>query len=261
MITKIFPLFTIILITTLSSCGNRKNITYFQDDDESTSSEISVPTFEPKFEVGDLLSVEITGAQDEVIEPFNQPKLVRQGNQISSYDNGIPATSGYLIYSDSTISLPILGRIKVGGLTRAEAIQSIESVLKTQIENPQISIRILNFKVTILGEVENPGTFSIPNERISIIEAIGLSRDLKITGKRKNVLVIRNEDGLKKEYRLDLTSKDLFKSSAYFLKQNDIVYVEPNWKSRFKSSPMENKAGLFVSISSIILTTVALITK
>lgn len=258
--TKIPFLFTLALLFFFTSCGSRKKLVYFQDTDED-SMEIQSPQLSTIFEVGDILSVEVSGPDNELTKPFNLPDIARQGNQIGGYDNGVPSTAGYLIFSDSTISLPIIGRVKAAGLTREELIQKVQELLTEYLESPQVAIQIQNFKITILGEVDNPGTYKVPNERITILEAIGLAKDLKITGKRKNVLVIRYINGIKKEYRVDLTKRDVFASDVYFLKQNDIIYVEPNWKSRFESSPMKSTTGLFVSITSIIISSVALITK
>jgi polysaccharide export outer membrane protein len=260
MISRFSAYALLLLIISLSSCVSRKKIVYFNDE-TGTTSETKLVNFEPKFEVGDLLSVEVTGGEEEVITQFNQPELVRQGNQISSYNNGVPATYGYLIQSDSTINLPIAGKFKVAGLSRMDAVELIEQELLNYLEKPQVSIRILNFKVTILGEVEQPGTFSIPNERITLLEAIGVAGDLKITGKRDNILVIRYEDNIRKEYRVDITKKELFESPVYFLKQNDVVYVEPNAKSRYDSHVMRSAGGTLVGTASLVISTIVLITN
>ena len=250
----------LLLITPLlmSSCANRKKIVYFQGG-ETTESIDQYLT--PNLEIGDVLSIEITGADHEIAAPFNQAELVRQGNQIGSYENGIPATYGYLIAPDSTVSLPIVGRVKLAGLNRNEAVKEVEKTIGAYLESPSVSIRILNFKVTVLGEVENPGTFSIPNERVSILEAIGIAKDLKITGKRQNVLVIRHENGQKMEYRIDLTSKDIFQSPVYYLKQNDVVYVEPNRKARYDATVLRTAGGVVISATSLIVSTLVLIFK
>ncbi|MDX2360023.1 MAG: polysaccharide biosynthesis/export family protein [Crocinitomicaceae bacterium] len=255
-----FQLFILLIITciTVNSCGSKKKLVYFQDSVNGSSQAIAVQ-FVPKIEVGDVLSIEVTGTDPDVASPYNQAELVRQGNQIGSYDNGVPATHGYLVSSDSTVSMPIIGDIKVAGLTRKSAIELVESILAQYLEKPNVSMRILNFKITVLGEVETPGTFSIPNERVTILEAIGIANDLKITGERKNVLVIRHIDGEKKEYIIDLTSNELFSSPAYYLKQNDVVYVSPNRKSRYDSSLLRSAGGVIISATSLIISTLILI--
>lgn len=254
-LVKTYASFVLILV--LASCGSRKKIVYFQDSDGSIESADSYLV--PKLEIGDILSVEVTGDNPELSKPFNQPEMVRQGNQITSYVNGVPATYGYLLGPDSTIALPIVGKVKVGGLNRSEATAVIEKSVSEYLNKPSVNIRILNFKITVLGEVKTPGTFSIPNERITILEAIGIANDLKITGERKNILVIRHENGEKMEYRVDLTSKKIFQSPVYYLKQNDVVYVQPNRKARYDASVLKSTGGVIISATSLIISTMILI--
>ena len=251
---KTFASLAVILF--LASCGSKK-LVYFQDSDGTVESIESYLV--PKLEVGDIIAIEIVGADHELAKPFNESEMVRQGNQITSYTNGVPATYGYLVTSDSTVSIPIVGKVKVAGLSRNDAVKRLEDKVGEYLDNPSVAIRILNFKVTVLGEVSTPGTFSIPNERITILEAIGIANDLKITGERKNILVIRNENGEKKEYRIDITSKDVFHSPVYYLKQNDIVYVQPNRKARYDASLMKSTGGVIISATSLIISTLILI--
>lgn len=258
----IFSFSLILLVVGLiaTSCGNRDKIVYFQGEQPIADS--SAYYFSPTFEVNDLLSVEVSGTDPEVAAPYNQAEVWRQGgNQITSYENGVPATYGYLVDSDSSISLPIIGKVKIAGMQRDVAKDTIEARLSNYLEKPQVSIRLLNFKITVLGDVKNPGTFSIPNERITILEAIGIAKDLNITGNRKNILIVRTEGGKKKEFRIDITSKEVFTSPVYYLKQNDVVYVEPNNKARFDSSILRTTSGLIISVASLIISTMILITR
>ncbi|MDX1653554.1 MAG: polysaccharide export protein, partial [Brumimicrobium sp.] len=124
-----------------------------------------------------------------------------------------------------------------------------------------VSIQIQNFKVTVLGDVQSPGTFTIPNERITIIEAIGIAGDLKMTGNRKNLLVLRDRNGVKTEYRIDLTSKNVLNSPVYYLEQNDVIYVEPNAAARSTGTFWRTSGGIIISLTSLVITTVVLITK
>ena len=183
------------------------------------------------------------------------------GNNIGGYAQGAPTPPGYLIDADGNIDFPIIGKLKVSGLTRTAAVDLIKENLKPYLVNPTVLIRILNYKVTVLGEVKNPGTFTIPNERVTLLEAIGIAGDLQITGRRKNVLVIRENDGKKTEYKVDLTSKDLFNSPVYYLTQNDVVYVEPN-RARINSSVINPaNAGIVISAVSLIISVIVLISK
>jgi polysaccharide export outer membrane protein len=191
---------------------------------------------------------------------FNMPLGV--GNNLyGGYAMGAPTPPGYLVQENGNIEFPIIGSIKVGGLTRTQAIEQIKQQLSSYVVNPTVSVRILNFRVTVLGEVRNPGTFTIPNERITILEALGVSGDLLITGERQNVLVIREEDGTRKEYRIDLTQESLFSSPVFYLQQNDVVYVEPNRAKRNSSVINASNTGIVISSLSLVLTTLILIFK
>ena len=169
--------------------------------------------------------------------------------------------NGYLIDKDGMIDFPIIGKIKIAGLDRNEAIELLKNQLSVYIKKPIVNIRILNYKITVIGEVSKPGTFTIPNERITILEAIGIAGDLTITGKRNNVLIIRDIDGQKINFRVDLTKNELFKSPVYYLNQNDVVYVEPN-RTKINSSAINpSNAGIIISSISLFITTIVLLSK
>ncbi len=195
---------------------------------------------------------------DEIAaKPFNLPTIgINQA--IGGYIQGAPSPPGYLIDSDGNIDFPVVGKIKLGGLTRQTAIDYLKEQLKPYLSNPTIIIRILNYKVTVLGEVRNPGTITIPNERITLLEAIGIAGDLNITGLRKNVLVIRETDGKRTETLVDLTSKELFSSPVFYLQQNDVVYVEPNRAKRNSSAVNTANVSLAISVISLFVTMVIL---
>ena len=248
--------FSVLLLSfLLHGCVPRKTSVYFQRDTTDT-----IPEFNLTLRAGDLLSILVSASDAELALPFNQSP--NQGsNQVSGYTNGIASSIGYLVESDGTIKFPVIGLIKIGGLSRNEAVNLLEDKLKTYLQNPAVSIRVLNFKVTILGDVRNPGTFLIPNERISFPEALGLAGDLNITGKRNNLLLVRMVSGKKQTYRIDLTQTDLFKSvDLYYLQQGDLIYVEPNRALR-NSSAINNRLGIIISVFSLVLTSITLILK
>jgi polysaccharide export outer membrane protein len=239
----------------LSACVNRKSSAYFQNENTG-----KVPEFNLTLRSGDLLSIAVTANDAELVVPFNQTSAIASG-QAAGYSNGIASSGGYLIEADGTIAFPVLGRIILAGLSRAQATKMLEEKLTSYLQNPSVSIRILNFKITVLGDVRNPGTFTIPNERISFPEAIGLAGDLNITGKRANVLLVRTSSGTKQSFRIDLTQEEIFKSSDYFyLQQGDLIYVEPNRAQR-NSSAINNRLGILISVASLILTSITLILK
>jgi polysaccharide export outer membrane protein len=191
---------------------------------------------------------------------FNLP-LAIGNNLYGGYAMGAPTAPGYLVNSEGNVEFPVIGTIHLAGLTRTEAINLLKEKLASYIVNPTISLRILNFRITVLGEVKTPGTFTIPNERVTILEALGIAGDLLITGERHNVLVIRDEDGKRKEYRIDLTQESIFSSPVFYLQQNDVVYVEPNRAKRNSSVLNASNTGVVISSLSLVLTTLILIFK
>ncbi len=245
----------VFLTILLEGCVPRKSSVYFQNDTAD-----SMPDFNFILRAGDLVSIVVSASDAELAVPFNQNP--NQGtNQVSGYTNGIASSTGYLVETNGTINFPVLGSVTLGGLSRTEATQLMIEKLKLYLQNPSVSIRVLNFKVTVLGDVRNPGTFLIPNERISFPEALGLAGDLNITGKRDNLLLIRTVSGKKQTYRIDLTQADLFKSpDLYYLQQGDLIYVEPNRALR-NSSAINNRLGIIISVFSLVLTSITLILK
>lgn len=243
------------LMLFMSGCVSRKSSVYFQKDTSD-----SIPDFNLTLREGDLVSIVVSASDAELVAPFNQ-NLNQGTNQVSGYTNGIASSIGYLINSNGTIDFPVLGTISIGGLSRSEAGQLIVDKLKVYLQNPSVSIRVLNFKITILGDVRNPGTFLIPNERISFPEALGLAGDLNITGKRTNLLLVRTVSGKKQTYRIDITQNELFKSpELYYLQQGDLIYVEPNRALR-NSSAINNRLGVIISVFSLVLTSITLVLK
>jgi polysaccharide export outer membrane protein len=210
------------VIIFLSSCVNTKNATYFNGlQDTLISSDAPLP--EAVIQMNDLLSISVSSLNPEATLIFNTPNSPTSGTANS-------LSSGYLVGTDGSIQFPVLGTIMAKGLTKTQLKEKITKSLldKKLLIDPNVTIRFLNFRVTVLGEVTNPTVVNVPNEKISLLEAIGLAGDMTIYAKRNNVLVIREEGTQKSVKRLDLNSQELFTSPYYYLKSNDIVYVEPN---------------------------------
>jgi polysaccharide export outer membrane protein len=151
-----------------------------------------------------------------------------------------------------------LGKLKVGGLARSELAQILDEKIAKYIKNPIITIRLMNFKVSVQGEVTTPGTFSINSDRLTLIEAVSMAKDLTIYGKRDNVLIIREVNGIKSYNRVDITKADFINSPFYYLAQNDVVYVEPN-KVRINGAAVGANTGVIISITSLFITLITLI--
>lgn len=246
------------LVLLLNACTSRKEIAYLNDISKTSPVQDKVAAL-LKFQSGDILSIQIVATELESTLPFNLPDL-STGSQMPNYTNGIANQQGYLIDLAGNIEMPAIGTVRALGLTRSELISEIKIKLQPHIKTPVVQIRLLNFKVTVLGDVRLPGTFTIPNERISILEAIGIAGDLNITAIRKNVLVIRETDSVKTSYRLDLTSSSILNSPVYYLKQNDVVYVEPNRAQR-NSASINSRAGILISGASLLLSFIILFSK
>lgn len=195
----------------------RKDISYFQDITDAATVQKITQGFEARIVAGDILSIHVSSLSVEASSFFNAV-----GEET---DQQVANT--YLVDANGIIEMPLIGAITVGGKTGMEAKNAIREKLNKYLTDPTVNVRIRNFKVTVLGEVKMPGVYTIPNEKVTLVEALGLAGDLSIFGKRMDVIVIREEDGERKFAKIDLRSKDLFQSEYYYLHSNDIVYVEP----------------------------------
>lgn len=247
-------LFLVIILSIFSSCANRKELVYFQPDSTllTTSYELNAPKLQP----GDILAISVNADDVKATLPFNQ---VSQYSS-STVQNTNPFIPTYVIDVNGNIDFPKLGTLKIGGMTRLEAMNYLKREVSKYVIEPGISMEIRNFKVTILGEVKLPGTYPVSNDRITLLEAIGLAGDLTINGIRTNILVIREENGVKHEYRVDLTKREALNSPVYYLAQNDVIYVEPN-NARIQSSKYTQNTSIFVSIASVIITVISVLTR
>jgi len=244
----------ILLCFLASSCYTRKDIVYFQDA-KNFETIVETDTFKAKIKIGDILSINISTIDLDVTKPYN---LV----EAAGGDAGGGKLIDYLVDVDGNIDYPVLGKVKLVGLT----IEDAKNLLKKKFEegdllvNPVVMIRIKNYRISILGGVSSPGVYPILSERISILEAIAMAGDLSINGKRTDILVIRDFNGTKTYTQIDLTSKEVFNSPVFYLTQNDIVYVQPN-KAAISSASGDSRIGLISSIVTIIGTAVILLTR
>ena len=244
-------LFVIVLF--VASCASKKDIVYFQNagDFETIVSDNSHTN---KFKIDDVLSINVSTLDPLASMPFNLYTGVTDG--------GIqPEQLDYIIDKNGEIDFPVLGAVKLIGLSPEEAKATLQNKLAAYLKDPIVNIRLKNFSVTVLGEVNRPGTYPVNGEQITVLEALGLANDLTIKGLRKNVMVIRDFNGTKVYTRIDLTKKESLNSPVYYLTQNDVVYVEPN-ESAVNSSAFDSRVSIWVSVASLLITsTVLLITR
>lgn len=214
----------------LTSCTSSKELVYFQG--ESNNMNTVAARYAPKIQPGDVLSVQVSSLNAEASTFFNPYSAIavadRSGQPIQvTPSTPLPAQSGYLVDANGAIELPMLGKVAVAGQTVAQTKDNLRRMLREYLKEPTVNVRNLNFRVSVMGEVARPSLFTIPNEQITLLEALSLSGDVTIYGRRDNVLVIREENGQRSFARLDLTRRDLFNSPYYYLHPNDVVYVEP----------------------------------
>lgn len=240
---KITPLLIALLF--FCSCAYKKDIVYYQNID-SLSTQGKQNSYEIKIQPDDLLMIALSAEDKESVIVFNFSSSIGQNITQSSY----------LVDSKGAIDFPVLGKFKISGLSKLEVIELFKQKLAKYIKNPIINIRIMNFKVSLQGEVNGPGNYTIVSERITLIEALALAKDLTIYGKRDNILIIRDIDGLKSYNRVDITKSDFINSPFYYLSQNDVVYVEPN-RNRINAAAVSPNTGMIMPIISILITVIS----
>ncbi len=224
---KLFgPLIVIFFLGFLSSCISSKKVVYLNNLSDTTLAELSNAkiNFETPIQKNDVLSIVVGGSNPEDLVSLNSG---------SGYIPGVSAVGptlksiGYLVEADGKIQFPFLGKLQAAGLTRLQLEDTLTNKLKDYTKNPVVNVKFLNYGYTVLGEVTRPGRYEMDNERTTVLDALGMANDMTIFGKRDNVLVIREVNGNREFGRLDLLSKNIFKSPYFYIKTNDVIYVEP----------------------------------
>ena len=253
-------LFLSALIVLLCSCGSTKEIAYFQNA-KYIDFEQSKYLYDAKIMPKDILTITVTTVNPEAAVPFNLtvPTTLSQTQRAT---NNSSLLQTYLVDNDGQIDYPIVGVINVGGLTKSDCEKLILSKIRPYLnenERPMVTVRMLNYKISVLGEVAHPGMFTVGNEKINILEALAQAGDLTIYGVRTNVKLIReDETGKKQIYTLNLNDASLINSPYYYLQQNDIVYVEPN-KVKSRNANVGNTTGLWLTGTSILISLASLL--
>lgn len=223
---KIFFLKLVILSCLLSSCLNTKQATYFANSVDTSFSTIKEDV-EPIIQKNDILSIHISSLNAEASEIFNAPNNLATTTTTTT---GSTESGGYLVNSEGNVQLPILGTLKASGLTIRELKKNISQLIisKKLLIDPVVTVRHLNYEVTIVGEVGKPSVINVPNEKISLLKALGMAGDITVFGKKDNIMLIREMEGQREVKRINLNSKSFLTSEYYYLQPNDVVYVESN---------------------------------
>ena len=244
----------------LMSCGSTKKITYFQNIPDVDFKQ-SRYLYDAKIMPKDVLSITVSTVNPEAAAPFNQtvPTVLSSSSQ-STYNNSL--MQSYLVDNNGNIDYPVVGTITVGGLTKSECEQLVLSKIRPYInenERPLVTVRMFNYKISVLGEVNRPGMFTVGNEKITIYEALAQAGDLTIYGVRDNVKLLREDaTGQKEIHILNLNDANLVTSPYYYLQQNDVVYVEPN-KVKSRNSAVGATTSLWFSATSILISLTSLL--
>ncbi|WP_026915736.1 polysaccharide biosynthesis/export family protein [Christiangramia portivictoriae] len=242
-------LFLLLICGSLFSCATKDQVVYFNNVQNLEGQE-NLLDYEPKIEKNDVLRINVSSSSvnPEIVAPF---QMNREGGQSGGGGQNLSLT-GYLVSPDGTINFPVLGSIEVRGLTRTQIQEKLEDQISDYVRDPVVDVRIVNFSITVLGEVGSPGRVQITDGRITMPELLAMSGDVSYTGKRQNIRVIREEDGVKSVGFIDMTETDLFSSPYYYLKQNDIVYVEPTY-ARMKSAGFFGSPGAILGLVSSVI--------
>lgn len=246
----------LVLIILSASCAPRRNLVYFSDMIEKNADSQVIPeNTEPKIQSNDLLSITINTLSTE-----SNMMFAATSNNINK--NGFFEKEGYRVDKEGSINFPVLGKVNLKGLTIEQAQKTLVSQLNKFVKDPIVNMQFMNFRITVIGEVNSPSTFNVPNEQINLLEALGMAGDLTPYGKRENILVIRETEGKRSIVRLNINNRAILNSPYFYLKQNDVIYVEPDKSKSLEYSPNNRLMPLVVAtISAVAVLSTALLSK
>jgi len=241
----------LVIVASLSSCGSVKNLQYMQGGfDTAKLSSYTMPA--QVIQKGDLLSITVYSDNAAATVIYNQSAV----NSNLSGNGGTNSLGGYLVDEEGNIQFQGIGTLHVEGLTKTGLASLLNSKLTTFLQNPYYSIRFLNYKITVIGDVAKPGVYTIPSERVNILEAVGLAGDLNITARRDNIIIIRENNGKRTFGSIDLRRPDIFANPFYQLQQNDIIYVD---LTKVKAAANDQTAVRNITIAATVVSTIAII--
>ncbi|MET1054822.1 MAG: polysaccharide biosynthesis/export family protein [Pedobacter sp.] len=256
----LFYLLAFSFIVLISSCGTPQNVIYFSDLDSTKVNSIPVAKFkEPLIQTDDILSINIQTLDIDAPPGLNQSTSSTSSSSSSTEDKsssqqGAVAT-GFLVDEDGNVEIPMIGPLKLAGLTTNQARELVRKSAAKYYKDPTVQVRFANYKITILGEVTRPSTYTVPYKKVTVLDAISMAGDLTIYGKRENILLMRENGDHKDVVRLDLNSSSLMASQYYYLKQNDIIYVQPSKaKSAANNAPRVQLITIAISVATLITT-------
>ena len=252
----------ILLLTLLfTACQSYKKVPYLQDAEVVLYSTQDAQLYDAKIMPKDLLTIVVSCTSPELAAPFNLTVQTPLNAALTNINTTTqPTLQQYLVNNKGEIDFPVIGRLKVGGLTKNEAEDLIREQLQPYLkESPIVTVRMANYKISVLGEVNRPGTFTVGNEKVNILEALAMAGDMTVYGVRDNVKLIREDAKGKREIiNLNLNNAELVVSPYYYLRQNDIIYVTPN-KTKAKNSDIGSSTSMWISATSILVSLASLL--
>lgn len=252
---------TLVMFATflLCSCTAYKKVPYLQGSEYIKTENVEPPLYDARIMPKDLLTITVNTSDPEAAIPFNltvATPLTANSKSLTSQ----PVLQQYLVDNHGNVDFPVLGTLHIGGLTKSQAEGLIKEKLKTYIkEEPIVNVRMANYKISVMGEVTKPGTFTITNEKVNIMEALAMAGDMTVYGQRDNVKLIREDaQGHRQIIPLDMNGADIVVSPYYYLQQNDVVYVTPN-KTKAKNAGISNSTTIWFSVVGTLVSLVSLI--
>ncbi|MDR3194327.1 MAG: polysaccharide biosynthesis/export family protein [Tannerella sp.] len=249
------------ILLLLGSCRVPRDVVYFQGLDDLTrkQTELMNQTYHTKICADDMLTINVSAEDPTVVAGFNPPAFGYNPQGEMDMNMGVQNLFSYLVDRDGNINFPVAGQVHLAGLTVHEANKTLQDLIVHWVPDALVNVQIVNFKVGIFGEVTRTNMYPIPNSRISILDLIAMAGDLTINANRKNILLIRDNDGQKEYARFDITDPDIFASPYFYLKQNDLVYVEPN-NAKIRNANYSSAQQYTLTIFSTIMTGASVIT-
>ena len=245
---------TLFIIFIFASCASKKDIFYFQGIPKNID---AVGYSSLTIKQNDILEIKVSSPDPKIAALFSQNLATNPG---AANNIEIKKIDGYLVDEMGNVNIPLIGIVKLSDLTTVEAKEKVSELLEEFVLDPVVQVRLINYKITILGEVQKPGTYTFFEERITLPQALGVAGDLTINGDRNELLLIRNNGKINTTIKLDLTKDDIINSPYYYLDQNDVLYVKPN-PQKIKSSGLIGRTGELTSVLSLLLSTIILLTR
>lgn len=259
-LARLLTVCTVGMAILLSGCTTSKEILYFQNIDDAELKPLATE-YEAVIKKDDRLTIVVSGPDKLVCAPYNLTLSEMSASGVSSSTNPEQATLSYLVDANGEIDFPILGKIHVEGMTRNELVKYLTEEIGKDVKEPIVYVSFRNYKITILGEVRSPGTYTIDSEKINILQALGRAGDLNLTAKRDNILLLREENGVVKHHRIDLKDKDILESPYFYLQQNDVIYVSPSATRVATATTATGIWSVVLSSLTTLITVIAFLSK